>query len=454
MKNNKREFVARPARAFSLAISLVMPATAMAVSTVDIGNGLSQPGGVYVNAQELTDTLVYTSVTVQATDSISIVDPVDMSSSSYGSPYYALILQAPVVNFDESMKIAKTATVGGVGGSIVESKEAVNFDAGTVNLNGSIVFPDNALAGSSRISGHATAVNVLSARASIQQGIFAADPTATATVSVSAGNYDGNVSLDNSSTTLSIADGVGVNGDVTLNAGRFDTSGGTVTVNGTTTNNVAVNVTGTTVHWDGAFINNGAYNSDPSTSYFTDLNVGAAGYLTGGAGDVFDVSGNFINDSLANTDWNTVAASLAFSGADGTSHTFDLTGLDLGAASAGFTDNFAWGDLNIGAGNSIALGGSGALYVGALEGLAFSGNDITNILGNGFNIYYDPTLDTSLGSRFYALGGGGYLCPVGVSDCSLSTLPTSNAPEPGTLPLITLAFGALMLDRRRRARMR
>lgn len=92
MKNNKREFVARPARAFSLAISLVMPATAMAVSTVDIGNGLSQPGGVYVNAQELTDTLVYTSVTVQATDSISIVDPVDMSSSSYGSPYYALIL--------------------------------------------------------------------------------------------------------------------------------------------------------------------------------------------------------------------------------------------------------------------------------------------------------------------------------------------------------------------------
>ncbi len=37
------------------------------------------------------------------------------------------------------------------------------------------------------------------------------------------------------------------------------------------------------------------------------------------------------------------------------------------------------------------------------------GDAVTNILGNGCDLYYDPMVDTALGINQYALSGGGTL---------------------------------------------
>jgi hypothetical protein len=137
----------------------------------------------------------------------------------------------------------------------------------------------------------------------------------------------------------------------------------------------------------------------------------------------------------------------------------DLVGLDDGAVASGFTDNFAWGVLDLDSGNDLSLAGLGAnaLYVSMLEGLTFSGNDITDILGNGFNIYYDPSIDTALGDQTYALENGGLLCPEGATTCTLSTGGGPGgggtpAPEPGSLLLLGGGMAGLAFARRRMAR--
>ena len=55
----------------------------------------------------------------------------------------------------------------------------------------------------------------------------------------------------------------------------------------------------------------------------------------------------------------------------------------------------------------------GALYVGVILGLELKDGLVTNIFGNGLNIYYDPLL---LGNEYlkgmtFNLKGGGYLKP-------------------------------------------
>ena len=66
-----------------------------------------------------------------------------------------------------------------------------------------------------------------------------------------------------------------------------------------------------------------------------------------------------------------------------------------------------------------------ALYVEQILGLSISGDDITNIFGNGFNIYYDPSLNLALNGMTYNLENGGVLTPD-------SPAPV---PEPATMML-------------------
>ena len=229
-----------------------------------------------------------------------------------------------------------------------------------------------------------------------------------------------------------------------LNLGEFTnlsvaTFGGPVTNVGVFRNFGAANGIPSGVTFVGPFTNNGAYMGDPSMNRFQDLIVNSTGYLTGTAGDVFSIAGNFQNLSTQNTLWDTSPAELEFSGTG--THTFDLAGVN----GAGFANNFAWGTLVIDAGNVLALGtGSGdALYVNFLQGLDISGNMITNIDGAaGLFIYYNAADNPFLQGN-YNLEGGGELIAVN------GPAPT---PEPGTLLLIASGLGSFGARRRWRRR--
>lgn len=181
-------------------------------------------------------------------------------------------------------------------------------------------------------------------------------------------------------------------------------------------------VTDTTVRFLAPHTELAGYVSDPSTNYFTDLTVGPSGYLVGGAGDVFSVSGNFTNNSTQDTLWNTGAAELRFSGG-AAPHVFALAGGNQGATAAGFTGNFAWRTLRLAAGRALTLGDGNANNPGAalyVTRLVLEGGvaQVASITGNGASIYYDPTdaanaplLNGAAGGT-YPLAGGGAIRPV------------------------------------------
>lgn len=68
--------------------------------------------------------------------------------------------------------------------------------------------------------------------------------------------------------------------------------------------------------------------------------------------------------------------------------------------------------------------------------VGISGLQITNITGNGNNVYYDPNLSENsyLGGLTYSLVNGGYLMPIGGSGCSIIT-EASASPTSGPAPL-------------------
>ena len=184
--------------------------------------------------------------------------------------------------------------------------------------------------------------------------------------------------------------------------------------------------TDATVTFARAYTEHGAYFSDPSTNYFTDLIIGTNGYLNGGTGDLFIVSGNFINGSTQNTSWSTSSAELDFEA--GISHQFSLAGADVGATTIGYANNFAWGTVRLYTGQSLVLADGNAnpgaaLYTNAMI-LDGGTAQISSITGNGYNIYYNPLnpLNSYLGGNSYALQGGGFIMPTkaGVKILSIS----------------------------------
>ncbi len=255
------------------------------------------------------------------------------------------------------------------------------------------------------------------------------------------------------------------NGDPTSGApGAITLTGGNTTINGAVTNEAGSNIavrynpaiftgnvinngtfttTQTVVTFAGGFTNNGTVITDPSTTNYTNWTVGTTGTTIAATGDQFNVSDNFNNNSTQNTTWHTSGANLEFTGTG--AHTMALAGLDMGATAAGWNNNFAWSLLTLDSGNSLVLSsgrgsGAAAFYVSDLAGLVFSGTTISNITGNGLNVYYNPLVDSALNDQTYALTGGG------------SLMPDSPTPEPATLTL--LAMGGIMLlarGRRRRA---
>jgi len=215
-------------------------------------------------------------------------------------------------------------------------------------------------------------------------------------------------------------------------------TGGTTTVNGNVTNEVGANLkvahnpaiftgnvvnqgtvktTQTTVTFAGNYTEQGTFISDPSNNYFTNVAIDANGYWTGGVGDNFFISGNFVNNSLQNLLWNTDAASLFLNGS-GLQNLY-LAGSDLGALFSGYNNNFSWGEFSLGSSVSAHLwdgnaNSGAALYVGQVD----LGGGLGQLAGitSDFNIYYNPNLSGNayLGGQTYALNGLGFLMPAAV----------------------------------------
>ncbi len=175
----------------------------------------------------------------------------------------------------------------------------------------------------------------------------------------------------------------------------------------------------------------GPVDLDSSINQFTDLTIGPAGYLTGGVGDIFVVSGNFTNGSAQNLLWSTAASELQFKG--GTFHTFAMAGADLGPTYFGFLNNFSFDTLRLGAGQGLVLAEGNATPGSAiyLNNLVLEGGlpQIASITGNGFFIYYDPTkvANAYLNAQTYPLAGGGAIQPVGATLKVITTARLADA---------------------------
>jgi hypothetical protein len=130
-----------------------------------------------------------------------------------------------------------------------------------------------------------------------------------------------------------------------------------------------IRVTNTTVSYSDTFYNNGAYISDPSKNFFTDLYIDTFGYLVGGDGDEFHFSGNFLNHSQSEF-WNTALADLFFSAG---MHTFFV----------GETGRLYWDDMILDPNAIMYLQGGADLYVDDLSYL-----NLAQFTGHG-HIYYN-----------------------------------------------------------------
>ena len=279
-------------------------------------------------------------------------------------------------------------TAGAGGKLVVTSGLAGN--AGVINLNGG-AFDNNghALHSTGQISGHGV----------LRTGGL---------------TNDGGITFTGGDTT--------VNGAVTNGpGGKIEVAQTPALFTGDVVNNGTFKTTNTTVTFAGNYTENGVFFSDPSDNYFTNLLVNETGYLLGGVGDNWYVSGDFINNSLQNTLWNTNHASLYLNGS-GTQQ-LALAGRDLGATGNGYNNNFAWGEFLVASGITLNISdanadGDASLYVGVIDladGVDFVTNSIAYI-NSDYNIYYNPLLagNAYLHGQTFDLNGLGKLIPSSV----------------------------------------
>ena len=183
-----------PVRVATLAVVLALLAalfparSVLAVNEITIGYGSGTPEGTYLNAQNIANNLIFTSIAIQADTAITIEDDIDLSTSPFGTPVFGLTLIAPTINIDKNVNMNLSGTI--------------TMLTTTVNLTGSIT-SGGTLMDPARIQSTATQVNVLSDAASIQQALDLSSDVAPVSVQVSSGQYAENLTIDNAALTLS-----------------------------------------------------------------------------------------------------------------------------------------------------------------------------------------------------------------------------------------------------------
>ncbi|HKD36364.1 MAG TPA: hypothetical protein VKB78_06170, partial [Pirellulales bacterium] len=120
---------------------------------------------------------------------------------------------------------------------------------------------------------------------------------------------------------------------------------------------------------------------------YTNLTIGPNGALVGNLGDIFNIRGNLISDSMLNTVWDTHLAQISFNASG--AHQLAWTGTEQGRGNAGFLNNFAVGIFVVPSGASLTTSGGGALYTRVLalgDGVA----QLNSITGSPLAIHYNP----------------------------------------------------------------
>jgi hypothetical protein len=160
------------------------------------------------------------------------------------------------------------------------------------------------------------------------------------------------------------------------------------------------------------------------------LTIGAGGVLQASAGNVVALTGDFHSASNQSANWDTHLATLHIqAGGSSSAHVLDIDGVDLGGGTlAGYSNNFAWGTLQVDLRQTITLTDGAAPAGGALYLKVFQITDpppaaalmdyiAAHVLNadaaNPMDIYYDPTqpANSYLGGQTFALGNGGVLAP-------------------------------------------
>ncbi len=207
----------RSASLLLLVTTLLSSSLAWAPAGVLIGNEPSIPGGTYINAQEIADNLVFTSVFIEASFYIRITDPSDLSASSYGMPIYDFWLTAPTLEINQPLTLAAS-------GNLYLDTDTIEWSA-PILTGGIGISP-------SKVLSSATHMNVHGPAASIKQACTLGSMFAPVTVSVDPGAYAEPVATD---IVLSLS---------LSNASLTDTFHGSALQNLTLTNSSAMTLNG------------------------------------------------------------------------------------------------------------------------------------------------------------------------------------------------------------------
>ncbi len=208
------------------------------------------------------------------------------------------------------------------------------------NANGSVVF-NSAI---SNASGQTITLN----------GGTLSTPTLTNTAGGTVSGF-GTISGDvNNSGQVDLFGASTISGALTnQSSGNMLIRNDTTLITGPTINNGTIETLNGNVIFEGGLTNNGALLFDPSTLTLSDLTVSNDGFLaeSGDPGDRIIITGDMVNQSTRNTSWQTTNTFFQFNGGtrDVSNPQFlEVAGTDIGNTLAGWTDNFAFGTLEIG----------------------------------------------------------------------------------------------------------